>query len=394
MVRRWIIIAFALILALSLLPACAEEITPTSTPTPTPTPTGPVKIGGIAAWSGSAGMMGGMIDVCVDLVEYQVNPPPDGVGEGILDGRELEVVKCDSRSTTAGAVACANKLLYEDDVAAILWGGWCAADSIAVSDFAVEHELSYFFYGGMPMDIADQMFPVRCTLSFENLMQIADDTIKLLEPKTIACLALDTTDGRAYMGGWIDRFEAAGIEVLYEQYHPVGTTDFTPYLTTIKHLDPDLLMLQATIEGYAAIAKQIVGLGGLGDTEVMCDPPAEASMAEEGAQGWYIRTLWYPDLPYPGNKKYEEDYYALYKAKPMISFVMYFYNPLWTAIHAVELAGTTDRVKVAEAARSGKLEWETPIGLYHITPEGEPGSLPPLYVQIQGKKLVPIEIPG
>jgi hypothetical protein len=56
------------------------------------------------------------------------------------------------------------------------------------------------------------------------------------------------------------------------------------------------------------------------------------------------------------------------------------------------VAGSTDRIKVAEAARSGKLEWETPIGLYHITPEGEPGSLPPLYVQIQERKLVPIEI--
>jgi ABC-type branched-subunit amino acid transport system substrate-binding protein len=117
-------------------------------------------------------------------------------------------------------------------------------------------------------------------------------------------------------------------------------------------------------------------------------------MAEEGAQGWYIRTLWYPDLPYPGNKKYEEDYYALYKVKPTISFAVYFYNPLWTAIHAIELAGTdTDRIKIAEAARSGNLEWETPIGLYHITPEGEPGSLPPLYVQIQERKLAPIEIP-
>lgn len=335
-------------------------------------------------------MSGALADVCIDLVEYQVNE----LGEGILGGRELEVVKCDTRSTTAGAVACARQLLYEDEVAAICWGGWCAADALAVSEFAEEHELPYAFYGGIPMDIADQKFTVRTTLSFDNLMQTADDTIKLLSPKTIACLALDTADGRAFMGGWIDRFEAAGIEILYEEYHPASTTDFTPYLTRIKHLNPDLLMLQATIEGYVAIAKQITGLGGLGDTQVMCDPPAEASMGQEGAQGWYIRTLWYPGLPYPGNKKYEDDYYSLYKVKPTISFAVYFYNSLWTAIHAIELAGTdTDRVKIAEAARSGKLEWETPIGLYHFTPEGEPGSLATLYVQIQERKLVTVEIP-
>jgi branched-chain amino acid transport system substrate-binding protein len=349
-----------------------------------------VKIGGIAAWSGVAGMMGAMVDVCIDLVEYQVNE----VGEGILGGRELEVVKCDMRSTTSGAVACARQLLYEDEVAALLWGGQGAAEAIAISEFAEEHEIPYFFIGGMPIDIADQKFTVRTTLSFENLMQTADDTVKLINPNTVACLALDTTDGRAFMGGWIDRFEAAGVEVLYEEYHPVGTTDFTPYLTRIKHLNPDLLMLQATIEGYTYIAKQIVGLGGLDDMQVMCDPPAEASQSELGAQGWYIRTFWYPGLPYPGNEKYEEDYYAIYKVKPSISFAVYFYNSLWTAIHAIELAGTdTDRVKIAEAARSGKLEWETPIGLYHITPGGEPGSLPTRYVQIQERRLVPIEIP-
>ena len=384
MLKRWIMVGLVLILALSLLPACAEEVTPT------PTPTGPVKIGGIAAWSGPAGMMGAMVDVCINLVEYQVNE----LGEGIMGGRELEVVKCDSRSTTAGVVACARQLLYEEEVATIVWGGWCAADAIAASDFAEEHEIPYFFYGGIPMDIADQKFTVRTSLSFESLMVVADDTIKLLHPKTVTCLALDSTDGRAFMKGWIERFEAAGIEVLYEEYHPVATTDFTPYLTRIKHLNPDLLMLQATIEGYVAIAKQIVGLGGLGDTEVMCDPPAEASMGEEGAQGWYVRTLWYPGLPYPGNKRYEEDYYALYKVKPSISFAVYFYNALWTAIHAIELAGTdTNRVKIAEAARSGNLEWETPIGLYQITPEGEPGSLATLYVQIQERKLIPVEIP-
>jgi branched-chain amino acid transport system substrate-binding protein len=348
-----------------------------------------VKIGGITAWSGVAGMSGALGDVCIDLVEYQVKE----MG-GILGGRELEVVRCDTRSTTAGAVACGRQLLYEDQAAAICWGGWCAADAQAVSEFAEEHELPYFFYGGIPADIADQKFTVRTTLSFESIMVVAGDTIKLLNPKTIACLAYDSTDGRAYMKGWIERFEAAGIEILYEEYHPVGTVDFTPYLTRIKHLNPDVLMLIATVEGYAAIAKQIVGLGGLGDITVMCDPAAEIAMAEEGAQGWYMRALWYPGLPYPGNKKYEEDYYALYKVKPTVSFTVFFYDALWTAIYAIELAGTdTDRVKIAEAARSGNVEWDTPIGHFQITPDGEPGLLPARYVQIQEKKVVPVEIP-
>jgi branched-chain amino acid transport system substrate-binding protein len=333
-------------------------------------------------------MSGGLGDVCINLVEYQVNE----LMGGILGGRELEIVPCDSRSTTAGCVACARQMLYEEDVAAVLWGGFTAADANAIVDFSEENDLPYFFWGGIPLDLCAKKFCVRNTLAMDSMMTIADDVMKLLNPKTVAGLAYDTTDGRAYMSGWLAKFEAAGVEVLYEEYHPTTTTDFTPYLTTIKHLNPDLLMIVASNEAYVAMAKQIVGLGGLGDTEFMCDPPAEIAMGEEGAQGWYIRTLWYPGLPYPGAKKLEEDYYALYKSSP-ITYLVFYYNCCWSAINAIELAGTTDRIKVAEAARSGNLEWESPVGTFHFTTCGEPGHIPGLYVQIRDKKIVPVPVP-
>jgi ABC-type branched-subunit amino acid transport system substrate-binding protein len=95
-------------------------------------------------------MAGALGDVCIDLVEYQVKE----MG-GILRGREIEVVRCDTRSTIAGAVACGRQLLYEDEVAAVCGGGWCAADAQAVNEFAEERELPCFLYGGIPMDVAD-----------------------------------------------------------------------------------------------------------------------------------------------------------------------------------------------------------------------------------------------
>jgi len=250
----------------------------------------------------------------------------------------------------------------------------------------------YFFWGGIPMDICDKKFVTRNSLAMDSMMTIADDTMKLVKPKTVAGLAYDTTDGHAYMSGWLEKFEAAGVEVLYEEYNPTATTDFTPYLTTIKRLNPDLLMLISSNEGYVHIAKQMHGLGGLPDTVVMADPPAETAGAEEGAQGWYYRALWYPGVDTPGGKKMEEDYYALYKGSP-ISYIAFYYNCLWSAINAIELAGTTDRVKVAEAAHSGNLKWESPVGFLEFTTCGEPGHIPGRYIQIIDGKLVPVEIP-
>jgi ABC-type branched-subunit amino acid transport system substrate-binding protein len=391
MLKRWIIFGLTLICALSLLTACAPEVipTPTLTPTPTPTATGPVKIAGITAWSGPAGMSGAMGDVCMNLVEYQVN---DLMG-GILGGRELDLIGCDSRSTTAGCIACANQMLYEENVAAIAWGGFTGADALAIIDFSEENELPYFFWGGLPPNICDKKFCVRNSHSLQSITSFADDYIKLFHPETVACLAYDTADARAYMNGWIGKYEDSGAEIIYEEYNPPTTTDFTSYLTTIKHLNPDVLMLIQSNEGYVAMAKQVVGLGGLGDITVVCDPPVESAMSEEGAQGWYAYVFWYPGFPYSGTEKFEEDYKALYGVTPTVTFLALYYDCLWPAINAIELAGTDDRVKVAEAARSGNLEFESPTEFRRYDTCGEPGHLAGFYVQIKDKKLVPVQVP-
>ena len=49
----------------------------------------------------------------------------------------------------------------------------------------------------------------------------------------------------------------------------------------------------------------------------------------------------------------------------------FFYFTLWTAIEAIDLAGTDDPAAVAAAARSGELEWESPSGPCVIGTDGE-----------------------
>jgi hypothetical protein len=55
--------------------------------------------------------------------------------------------------------------------------------------------------------------------------------------------------------------------------------------------------------------------------------------------------------------KFEEDYQTIFGKYPNPNIALY-HTSLWTAIHAIELAGTdTDLVDIAEAAHSGELEW-------------------------------------
>jgi len=401
--KYWLFLVVLSLLAL-LVPACGGgggEQTPVSTPTPTatpsptltqtpgstPTPTEPVKIGAILPWSGPMAMTGLLADPVIKLVEKQVKD----MG-GILGGREVKVVKYDSRGTVAEAIAGATKLLKEDKVSALVYGGASGADNIAVSDYAEANHILYVNYAGLP-DLAEKKFTVTGMTTWdEPYVAEYDFTNKVLKPKTVAILASDTTDSHQNLEGYKKGLEA-GIKTVYEQYTPVNTADFTPYLTKIKYANPDaLLIFYQPSESYLSIAKQIMELGGWGDMKVLGTAAAEQSAKLPGAQGWYVFVLWLPGLSYPGAVKFQQDFQAMNGRMPS-SVQVYFYNPLWTAIYAINLAGTdTDLEKIAQTARSGKLEWDTPMGHAHYTPEGDAG-LHLSVAHIEEEKLVLLQPP-
>jgi branched-chain amino acid transport system substrate-binding protein len=333
-------------------------------------------------------MTGLLADPVIKLVEKQVQD----MG-GILGGRQVKVVKYDSRGTVAEAIAGATKLLKEDKVSALVYGGASGADNIAVSDFAEANHILYVDYAGLP-DLAEKKFTVTGMTTWdEPYVAEYDFTNKVLKPKTVAILAADLTDGHQHGEGFRKGVEPAGTKIVYEQYPPVGTSDFTPYLTKIKYAKPDVLLLFfQPSETYLSIAKQIMELGGWGDIKVLGTAAAEPSAKMPGAQGWYVFVLWLPGLPYPGAVKFQQDFQAMYGRMPS-SVQVYFYNPLWTAIYAIDLAGTdTDLEKIAQTARSGNLEWDTPMGHAHYTPQGDAG-LHLAVAHIEEGKLVLIQVP-
>jgi ABC-type branched-subunit amino acid transport system substrate-binding protein len=68
----------------------------------------------------------------------------------------------------------------------------------------------------------------------------------------------------------------------------------------------------------------------------------------------------------------------------------FYYNCYWTGIKAIELAGTTDRDKVAQAMHSGNLELDSAWGHLHILQNGfATFNMPVAQVQ-EGGKLVKV----
>ena len=363
--------------------------TTTGTPTTTPAPNGPVKIGGLNAWSGPMAMSGTYFgDQIIKLVQQQVKD----MG-GILGGREVEVVRYDERGSTALAQAGVNKLYYDDKVSALVWGGESGTEFDAVADLADQLQILFVALGNVN-GLDNLKFTVDATVQSPADWQGPADFInKVLKPKTVAFLASDDAQAHNYVSGLKAMIEAAGANTVYEQYFSPSIADYSPYLTKIKYVKPDVLfMFAGATEAFVSVAKQITDLGGWGDIKVVTTPPGDGAKALPGAQGWYMFALWLPGLNNPGSVKFQNDYQAMFKVAPTSNHV-YYYNCLWTAIYAIQLAGTdTDQVAIAQAARSGKLEWDTPMGRAHFAPDGTSG-LNVIMTQIQDKKLVQVFIP-
>jgi len=413
--KRWTVVFTALsLLLLVLLPACgggggkgtstptanpSQTPTPTATPeltaTPTPTSAEPVKIGAIIAWSGPMAMSGVLVDQVIALVEEQVK----NIG-GILGGREVKFIKGDDRGATAESAAQAKKLALDDKVSVLTLGGESAAQFTAVADVAEQLKVPYVAMSTIYGLASGKYKYSACLYTHEPaIARIANFLIDVVKPKTVAFLAYDAEDSHSFLNGAEgvvgdrDRLKAKGIDIIYEEYFPQDTMDFSSYLTKIKYLKPDVLVSILNSTGQSVtINKQIMELGGWGSmkyynaTETGAAP---AAINIPSAVGTYVSVLWLAGSDEPGMKAFEDAFKQKYNRLPDPALT-YFYNCFWTAIKAIELAGTDDPGKVAEALRSGNLAWDSAWGPLRIPPDGR--GVPTMMVaQIQkGSKLVKV----
>ena len=110
-------------------------------------------------------------------------------------------------------------------------------------------------------------------------------------------------------------------------------------------------------------------LGGWGNTQVLAISGSDQASRLQGSWGWMVETPWAgPQSTYPASVKFVQDYQAANGDKTPTINHMWFYMSLWTAVEAIQQAGTDDRAAVAAYARSGKLQFDTSMGMAHFTP--------------------------
>jgi ABC-type branched-subunit amino acid transport system substrate-binding protein len=373
------------------LAGLAGLVTPTATataaPTATPTPTsaGPVKIGVLHDFSGADASSGAFYGVrLIQLVSKEMKDQG-----GILGGREVNLIKYDGASTVSGILTAAKQAVSKDHVSVICMGGSASVNGEALSKFAEENHTLYVDLFVLPLDISNLKYTIRPGYRLDEMNSMAEYATKVLGAKKVAILARDFEEDHMYGDQWRKIVNAAGGQIVYEQYYALGAGDFTSYLTQIKYKNPDALLTDLLLPDNVTMAIQMNGLGGWGNIKVFCSMAGAFAVGKQGTEVWYIYARWLPGMDNPGSKMFQQDYKAMFGTDPDCIMELML-EPIWWSIKAIELAGTDEPEAVARAARSGNLTWDGPEGPQTMGTDGEVTPKYHLLAQVQNKKLVAV----
>lgn len=347
--RKWIITAMASVLGLTLSAcgaragdeaAAAESCVDTSGDS--------IKIGLINSLSGTMAISETTVNQSLKLAAEEINA--DG---GVL-GKQLEIVEEDGASEPTIFAERSRRLLQQDCVAAV-FGGWTSASRKAMlpvfegNDSLLFYPVQYeglessenIFYSGATTN--QQIIPALDYLKdeegVESLFLVGSDYVF---PRTANMII------RQYA-------EANGIEIVGEDYTPLGSTDFTTIANRVQASGADAVFNTLNGDSNVAFFRQYNSIG----LDVDTMPVMSVSIAEEevggiganNVEGQLTAWNYYQTVDTPANHSFVSRFQEKYGADRVTSDPMEAaYLSLFVWKEMVEKAGSFDVAEVRDAA--------------------------------------------
>jgi urea transport system substrate-binding protein len=290
---------------------------------------------------------------------------------GGVMGMQLEPIVEDGASDWPTFAEKARKLIQEDGVA-VVFGCWTSASRKAVLPVFEELNGLLFYpvqYEGL--EASPNIFYTGATTN----QQIVPAVEYLLEEGYTSYYLLGSDYVFPRTSNTIIKEQLAavdGVEVVGEEYVPLGGTEFSTIIAKIREADPDVIFNTLNGDSNVAFFKQYVDAGFSPD-EIQT---MSVSIAEEEVQGIGVENIvdhlvawnYYQTVENAENEAFVAAYKAAYGEDRVTSDPAeagYFGVYLWKA--AVEAAGSTETDAVRAAA--GGIEFAAPEGL--VTVDGD-----------------------
>src|SRR4051812_29079095 len=286
-------------------------------------------------------------------------------------GRKIEIIKEDDQFNPQVGLQKAKKLIESDKVD-LLVGIQASNVAPAVLIYMKQQKAFYVVSGAGTDAITWDRYPClfRTSISAYQLSTPMANYVYDNLGKEIVTTASDYAGGRDVIAQFKGPYVAKGGKILKEIWPPLGTTDFSPYLTDIKSINPPVtydFMPGADairfIQQYSEFGlKEKMPLTGF----TIIDSQTVSTLGK--AAIGVISALTYIDtVDNPESKAFAASYHAKYKSSPDL-FSDYGYVAAKALGEALKLVDgdTSDKDKLSEAMT--KVKFNAPRGPFRMDP--------------------------
>ncbi|WP_306111357.1 MULTISPECIES: ABC transporter substrate-binding protein [unclassified Roseovarius] len=163
---------------------------------------------------------------------------------GGINGRQIELVRVDDQCDPAGAISAVRRLIFNEEVFAIV-GGSCSNGVLAAKEDIVESGIPYINFAAASNKISapkeDNIFTSMLTSNLESALQaqyLAD-----VGATSVAVVAQHDAWGRDRHETLISALEEKGIEVVADEELSMESNDATAQVLRIQSAQPDAVVL-------------------------------------------------------------------------------------------------------------------------------------------------------
>jgi branched-chain amino acid transport system substrate-binding protein len=200
-------------------------------PPPTPPTGGVIKIGHIRPITGHMAISGTrMIKGFQEAI--------DDAGS-MVAGKKIEVIVEDDAAKPEMAVDKARKLIEQDKVAIII-GPTVGGSQMAVSAYMNKVGIPLMHTNPSPAGVIFEKHQWTIQAAGAEPQEpsvMAKYAFEQAGVKKITCITADWAPGHGFMDAFMGTFKKLGGQVIQEQYPPVASPDFAPYLAAMKDAD-------------------------------------------------------------------------------------------------------------------------------------------------------------
>ena len=380
------------VFAVSLLAALAAAVTSVAEAQP------PIRIGATLAQTGVYAALGQN-----QLRGYQLCVKQMNDKGGVL-GRKLELVLYDDGSDPATAVRLYEKLITQDKVDLVL-GPYGTPISEAVADVNEKYKMPMV----APVAAVTSIYRKGRRFIFgvlppaETRLEGFIDLAAKKGFKSVAMINADDLTGRVRAQGTVELAKKKGLQVVFVDAYPEGTTDFSAILTKVRAANPDVLGGATRFEDAVAITRQMKALNvnpRMYGLTVGVDSLKFYEALGRDAEFVYGATPWVPELvdlraggliplarQCPGAREFVEAYKREFPGADFSYHAAAGYGGCEVLVEAVRRAGSLDSKKLREAIL--KLDRNTVFGGFRVDRDGAQIGHKALLFQWQdGKKVI------